>query len=99
MTQRDLPGTAFNKIKVGPKTLEDATLNLGSLKHVQANYGNKLYVLQQLANNDVPTLREISRYFYNTSGIYSVVCDYIAKLYRYDWYIVSEIKDESYKTD
>lgn len=99
MTQRDLPGTAFNKIKVGPKTLEDATLNLGSLKHVQANYGNKLYVLQQLANNDVPTLREISRYFYNTSGIYSVVCDYIANLYRYDWYIVSEIKDESYKTD
>ena len=37
MTQRDLPGTAFNKIKVGPKTLEDATLNLGSLKHVQTN--------------------------------------------------------------
>ena len=46
MAQRDLPGAAFNKIKVGPKTLEDATLNLGSLKHVQTNYGNKLYVLQ-----------------------------------------------------
>jgi hypothetical protein len=45
MTQRDLPGATFNKIKVGPKTLEDATLNLGSLKHVQTNYGNKIYVL------------------------------------------------------
>ena len=96
---RDIPGATFNKIKVGPKTLEDATLNLGTLKRVQVNYGNKLYILQQLANNDVSELRAISRYFYNTSGIYAVVCDYIANLYRYDWYVVSEILDEAYKTD
>jgi hypothetical protein len=58
-----------------------------------------MYVLQQLATNDITELREISRYFYNTSGIYSVVCDYIANLYRYDWYIVSEIYDSAYKED
>lgn len=99
MARRDNPGATFNKIKVGPKTLEDATLSLGSLKHTQINYGNKMYVLQQLATNDITELREISRYFYNTSGIYSVVCDYIANLYRYDWYIVSEIYDSAYKED
>ena len=99
MARREVPGTAFNKIKVGPKTLDDATLNLGSLKHTQVNYGNKMYVLQKLAENDVKELRKISRYFYNTSGIYSVVCDYIANIYRYDWYIVSEIYDETYKED
>ena len=44
--------------------------------------------------NDIPKLREISDYFYKTSGIYSRVCNYFAYLYRYDWYIVPEVHDD-----
>nr|DAM27089.1 MAG TPA: portal protein [Caudoviricetes sp.] len=27
------------------------------------------------------------------SGVYSVACNYLANLYRYDWYIVPEVYD------
>lgn len=49
--------------------------------------------MQALANRDYATLREISKYFYATSGIYRRVCDYAAFMYRYDWYLEPEIFD------
>ena len=52
-----------------------------------------------MGEKNLPLMREISNYFYNTNGIYSRVCDYFAYLYRYDWYIVPEIFDESVKTE
>ena len=48
-----------------------------------------------MGERNIPLMREISNYFYNTNGIYSRVCEYFAYLYRYDWYIVPEIFDES----
>ena len=60
----------FGKMKVGKKSLQDAALDLGALKQVNKNYGNKAVVLKALANKDIATLREISNYFYRTSGIY-----------------------------
>ena len=50
-------------------------------------------VLKALANKDINTLREISNYFYRTSGIYFRICNYFAQMYRYDWYIVDEVYD------
>lgn len=47
-----------------------------------------------MADRDLETLREISNYFYRTSGIYYRLCNYFATLYRYDWYIVPEIYDD-----
>jgi hypothetical protein len=44
-------------------------------------------------------LRDISNYFYKTSGIYSRVCNYFATLYRYDWYVVPESYDEKVKEE
>jgi hypothetical protein len=55
--------------------------------------------LRALAERDLPTIRAISDYFYTTSGVYSTVCNYFANLYRYDWYIVPEITDDSVKED
>ena len=52
-----------------------------------------------MGERNIPLMREISNYFYNTNGIYSRVCEYFAYLYRYDWYIVPEIFDESVKTE
>lgn len=87
--------TNFGKIKVGVKTLEDATVNLGALCNTNKNYGNKAMILKALASNDIETLREVSKYFYKTSGIYERTCNYFATMYRYDWYIVPEVYDES----
>ena len=89
----------YGKIKVGAKTLDDAVLDLGSLKKANATYANKGWVLKCLAENNIPALREISNYFYRTSGIYYRVCNYISTLYRYDWYIVPEILDDNVKEE
>ena len=56
--------TTYGKIKVGAKTLNDATLNLGALKSFNAECGDKNTILKALASNDIATLRKISRYFY-----------------------------------
>nr|DAG86642.1 MAG TPA: portal protein [Caudoviricetes sp.] len=88
----------YGKIKVGTKTLDDAVLNLGSMHKIRHDFGNKAFILQAISERNLPLIREISNYFYNTNGIYSKVCDYFAYLYRYDWYITPEIKDESEKS-
>ena len=88
----------YGKIKVGTKTLVDAVLNLGSMPKIRHDFGNKAFILQAISERNLPLIREISNYFYNTNGIYSKVCDYFAYLYRYDWYITPEIKDESEKS-
>lgn len=38
-------------------------------------------------------MREISNYYYETNGIYHRICDYLAYLFRYDWYVVPIAKD------
>ena len=86
--------TQFGKIKVGVKTLQDATVNLGAICSSNTNYGNKAVIMKALANNDIETQREISKYFYRTSGIYERTCNYFATMSRYDWYIVPEIYDD-----
>ena len=92
---------AYRKIKVGPKTLDDAVLNLGSYNQALPKYNgiSKGMVLQALANNDYKELRRISNLFYNVSGMYQRVCDYFAYLYRYDWYVVPEIYDDAVKEE
>ena len=90
----------YNKIKVGVKTLEDAVLVLGDLKrNGNQNFANKGLILKALMDNDLETLREISNYFYKTNGLYQKVCNYFAFLYRYDWYVVPEIFDNSTKQE
>ena len=91
--------TEYGKIKVGVKSLDDATINLGAIATANKNLANKPLILKALAEQDIPLLREISNYFYRTSGIYQRVCNYFATLYRYDWYIVPEVYDQSVAED
>ena len=86
-------------MKVGPQTLEDAVLNLGSLKAAEKNYANKNLILKALADRDYTTLREVSKYFYRTSGIYFRACNYFANMYRFDWYVVPEVYDKKTKEE
>lgn len=82
----------YNKIKVDQKVLEDAVLELGSLKHGYKEYGNKKEVIKILAEHDKERIRDLSNYYYNINGIYQKVCNAFAFLYRYDWYIVPEME-------
>ena len=99
------PSIDFSKIKVGIKSLDDAVYSLGELKRVNPRLADKKTVLNAMQSNDIATMREISNFFYKTSGIYSRLCRYMAYLYRYDWMITpyingcaflfkSNIKDE-----
>jgi HD superfamily phosphohydrolase len=77
----------YSKIKVGAKTLEDAVID-SPLKKVNRTYTDKENILRWLHNGDVKTLKQVSKFFYRTSGIYQRLCRYLAYMYRYDWYVV-----------
>ena len=86
----------YGKIKVGVKQLEDAILNLGTLKLTRAPFCDKKEIMRAIVNRDYRRLRDISEFFYAASGIYQTVCNYFAFLYRYDWYIYPEnVKDSA----
>ena len=41
----------------------------------------------------------MSNYFYEVSGVYERLCKYFAFLYRYDWYVVPYVEDDTIKED
>ena len=81
----------FSKIKVGTKTLEDAVLTIGEYRRTNPVLGDKKEVLRAINMKDIERMREISDFFYRTSGIYSRLCRYMAYLYKYDWFITPYI--------
>lgn len=83
----------FGKIKVGPKILDDATITLGAIKKANRKYSDKNEIIKAIADRDVDKMREISNYYFSTNGIYQKACEYLASMYRYDWYIVPEVYD------
>ena len=95
MMQR--PQTEYGHIKSGTKQLADAVINLGAIEKSTKGYISKGVVLKALFDNDVQKLREISNYFYKTNGIYQRLCNYVATMYRYDWYVVPEVYKEETK--
>ena len=89
----------YGKIKSGVYTLDDAVLNLGTLQQETKGWISKSIIYRALYDNDVAKLREISNYFYKTSGIYQKVCNYFASMYRFDWYVVPEVYDKTVKEE
>lgn len=99
-----LPMTApapvdFSKIKIGIKSLDDAILTLGDLRKVNPRLTDKATVLRAMNSGDLAQMREISNFFYRTSGIYARLLRYMAYLYRYDWLVTPYIKDKKMKED
>lgn len=84
----------FSKIKVGLKTLDNAVLSLGSFKKLNPKLANKDNVLNAINKCDYREMREISNFFYKTSGIYQRLCRYMAYMYRYDWMVTPYINSE-----
>ena len=83
--------TDFSKIKIGIKTLDDAVLSLGEFRRLNPNLGDKKEVLRAITIGDINKMRDISNFFYKTSGIYARLCRYMAYLYKYDWFITPYI--------
>ena len=89
----------FNKIKVGKNVLSnDVFLDLDYWYK-----GNrpikKEDVERALRQNNYRELRRISNYYFNTNGIYSRLCRYMAFLYRYDWFVTPEVMDKKIKPE
>ena len=89
----------FSKIRIGQKNVEDAILNLSDFKRTDSRLGDKTTILNAIKNNDQRPMREISSFFYRTSGIYNRLCRYMAYMYRYDWMITPYINSESIKEE
>ncbi len=83
----------FSKIRVGVKTLDDAVMDLGTYKKVNPRWGDKTSVLNAINRGNLEQMREISNFFYKTSGIYSRLVRYAAYLYRYDWLVTPYINE------
>jgi hypothetical protein len=62
--------TDYGKIKVGVKVLEDALLDLGTLREAKLPFCNKREILATIIKKDYKKMKIISDFFYNASGIY-----------------------------
>ena len=96
-------GAEFGKIKVGTKSLDDAIFDITQIKTRNPIRNNpfliKGTVIKALLEKDIPLLCDISRFYYKYSGIYERTANFFATLYRYDWYTVPEIYDDTVKQE
>ena len=84
----------FAKLKIGAKKIsDDITVDLNQFKKINPRLGDRDAVLKAINNGQYEKMREISDFFYKTSGIYSRLCRYMAFMYRYDWLITPYIEE------
>ena len=96
----DSATSSYSKIKFGKKTYDDATIDLRYYEKLDLRcFKNKGFVMEALINHDIPLLRQISRYYYETNGIYQKIVNYFATMYRYDWYMVPEMISDNIKEE
>lgn len=82
---------SYGKIKIGPKVIEDAIVDLNYFKKADTRLGDKSTIMRALTDGDLVTIREVSDFFFKVSGIYARLCRYLAFLYRYDWVITPHV--------
>jgi len=91
---------SYAKLKIAGRSYGDAVLDLNYYDRLDRHYfRSKEFIIRALIENDVPTLRAISRFYYKTNGIYQKVVNYFATMYRYDWYMVPELISDNYKEE
>jgi hypothetical protein len=88
------PTYLYSKVKVGMKVIENGNVIISPRdSHIGgvSSFLDKAYIVEQIKNRNIDTLTEISKYYYEVSGIYSRLCRYMAYLYRYDWKVTPYI--------
>lgn len=86
---------AYARLKVGMRTLDDAIINLSAYKKLNTSLFDKNSILIAIANQDYDNLRNLSSQFYELSNMYKRFCEYLAQIFRYDWYITPYIKKKA----
>lgn len=89
----------FNRMRINRRTIDNVLMQLGALENTKNYRKGKNEILRALGDGDINSLRSVSQYFFRTNGIYTRACNYLAQMYRYDWYIVPEIYDKKTKED
>lgn len=89
----------FSKVQIGTKKVEDAIYELGDFKKANPRFGDKKVILDAIQRSDYNLMRDISNFYYKTSGIYNRLCRYMAYMYRYDWYVTPYINSDSAKDE
>lgn len=109
--QQDIHNKGFNmmndgvvnyaRVKVGNgknKSVDDVSVNLSSaFNAMNTTYTDKSIILSALQNKELKTLREISDFYFDISGIYKRACEYIAFLNRYDYYVKPHVRKQNKK--
>ena len=89
----------FSKIKVGKDTLNGGISTLINYHKSSNRVYDKEAVERAVHRQDIKEMRRISNYFFETSGIYSRLCRYMAYLYRYDWTVTPQRYDNKIKDE
>ena len=89
----------FSKIKVGKNTLNGEIATRINYHKSKSRIYDKEAVERAINRYDIKEMRRISEYFFETSGIYSRLCRYMAYLYRYDWLVTPQRYDDKIKDD
>ena len=91
----------YKKIKInGIQNIDNANVNLRTvISKVDTFYTDKQTIIDALANKDYKTLRAASEFYFDYSGIYKRACEYLAYLFRYDYYLIPYINDSSLSND
>ena len=89
----------FSKIKVGKNILNGEITTLIDYRKSKSRKYDKEKVENAINRYDIKEMRRISEYFFETSGIYSRLCRYMAYLYRYDWLVTPQRYDDKIKDD
>ena len=82
----------YARLKVGPKTLEDASFEIGQLQRLNARLGAKENIQRAIESGNIAEMIEISNYFARQSGIYRRLCKHVSNFYRYDWILTPHVK-------
>lgn len=96
------PSQNFNMVKVGKGILRDDVIKLMPALEGKSQRNPAVkrdQVVRAINDQNLKELRAYSQIFYNTNGIYSRLCRYMAYLYRYDWFITPIVFDDKLKPE
>ena len=81
----------YSRVRIGNgqnSKNDNVSINLKTaLSSMDTIYTDKSVILSAIQNKELETLREISDFYYDISGIYKRGCEYIAFLNRYDYFV------------
>lgn len=104
LVSSDMNQADFNKMKVGKQLLKNDVIKLihdttDTKKDSRVPKIKRDKVVKAINEQNLKELRVYSEIFYNSNGIYSRLCRYMAYLFKYDWFITPIVLDEKIKPE